>query len=419
MKSNVAIVPFWHRLRAITLYPLQSAALFTLVGLTACRLLQLLPFGWVFAFLISVALYKYAVAVLQRTADGHMEPPEVSLESDATGRMQIWLQVAFVIFLIGGFMAFGLVGGIIIAVLLALAVPAATISLALDGNFFHALNPMTCIAIATRIGWPYIAVTVLYAVIIISQANAAALMAPILPPVLAMLVSYFFSQWGVLVAFHLMGYLIYQYHEELGYEAQTPKLLRDPNRDPDQDVLDAAELNVQQGDPLAAEQLIAHQLRSRGGTPAVHAQYRKLLKLRGDKAALTQHGRDYINVLMAQGNEKPALELARDCLAIDHDFVLAEPGLVAPLARRAADTGQSQLAVKLLAGFHRKYPTHADVVPNALLAARLLTDKLGREDEARAMLREVRHLNNAHPQCAEMDAYLVFLDNLAAPAPRG
>ena len=418
MNSSSAITPFWHRLRAITLYPLQSAALISLIGLTACRLLSLLPFGWVFNFLVSVALYKYAVAVLQRTADGHMEPPEASLESDSTGRLQIWLQVAFVIFLIGGFMAFGLVGGILFAILLALAVPAATISLALDGNFFHAINPMTCLAIATRIGWPYLAVTALYAVIIVSQINAAALMAPILPAVLAMLVSYFVSQWGVLVAFHLMGYLIYQYHEELGYEAQVPKLHRAGDRDPDQDVLDAAEQQVQQGDPLAAEQLIAQQLRARGGTPAVHAQYRKLLKLRGDKTALSQHGRDYINVLMAQGQEKLALELARDCLAMDPDFALAEPGQVSPLARRAADTGQAQLAVKLLSGFHRRYPSHADVVPNALLAARLLADKLGREDEARSMLRDVRHAHNGHPQREEMDAYLVFLDNLA-PSPRG
>jgi hypothetical protein len=418
MKPTEAIVPFWHRLRAISLYPLQSAALLSLVALTLCRLLTFLPFGIVINFLVSVGLYKYAVAVLQRTANGHMDAPEISTDSDSSGRGQIWLQVVFVLLLIGGFAFLGPVGGSICALILGLAIPAATISLAMDGNFLHALNPLTWMAIATRIGWPYLAVTVLYAVIVISQANATALLAPFMPPVLDVLVSYFLSQYGVLVAFHLMGYMIYQYHEELGFEASAPLARRDANSDPDQDVLDDAEQLVQNGDPRAAEQMIERRLRVRGGTPAVHAQYRKLLKLSGDVDALSRHGRDYLNVLMAQGNEKAAFELARDCFASNPDFTFSEPGQVAPLARRAADTGQTQLAVNMLRGFDRNHPQHPDVVPNALLLARLLTDKLNQEGEARTMLTNVRRANQSHPQCAEMDSYLSFLNNLAMPTSR-
>jgi hypothetical protein len=193
---------------------------------------------------------------------------------------------------------------------------------------------------------------------------------------------------------------------------------RDANRDPDQDLLDEAEQLVQNGDARAAEEMLERQLRARGGTPAVHAQYRKLLKLRGDAAALSRHGRDYINVLMAQGNEKGALELARDCYAADPEFRLPDAGQIAPLARRAAETGQAALAVKMLSGFNRLYPQHPDTVPNALLLARLLTDKLNQEGEARAMLTEVRRANEGHPQCADMDAYLSFLNNLAMPVSR-
>jgi hypothetical protein len=417
MTSSDTITPFWHRLPQITRYPLQSAAVVTLLVLTVSHLVEYLPFGGILDLLVWFAAYKYAVAVLRRTADGRMDAPEVSWEDESAGRQQIFLQIMFVLMALFGFAVLGPVGGTLLAIGLGLAMPGAAMSLAMDGDFWNALNPLTWIAIATRIGWPYVAVALLCIVIGISEANAEALLA-FLPPVLDVLVFSFLAQYALLVAFHLMGYLIYQYHEQLGHEIAAPLHRRTLASDPDQALLDDAEQLVRDGNAQEAEQLLGNQIRRLGGSATMHGQYRKLLKLRGDTAALSQHGRDYIGVLMAQGQDKPALELARDCLAQDSGFTVANPAHIGPLAQRAADTGQARLAVTLLADFHRRHPKHADIPANSLLAAKIMADKMGQDREAHALLSDTRRDFNDHALRPEMEAYLSFLGNLNQPTAR-
>ncbi|MFT3807235.1 hypothetical protein [Arenimonas sp.] len=412
MNPQAPIVPFWHRLREISLYPLQGAALVTLVSLTIARLVHYAPFGWLLNLLIWFAFYKYAVTVLRRTADGRMSAPEVSWEGEDSGWLQVMLQFVFVVFAAIGFLAFGVAGGTLVAIVLSIALPGATMSLAMDEDFLKAINPLTWVAIATRIGWPYLAVAGLCLVISFSEANAQVVVEK-LPPVLNVLVFYFIAQYAALVTFHLMGYLIYQYHEELGHEIEAPAARRSLSSDPDQALLDQAESLVREGQTQQAEDLLGAQIRQRGGTPAVHLQYRRLLKLRGDAAKLSAHGRDYIAILLAQQQEKIALDIARDSLAGDPGFVLAQPEQVNVLAQKAVQLGQSQLALQLVGGFHRRYPRHADVAPNALLEARLLADKLGRDRDALTLLAETRDAFIGHPLRSEMETYRSFLESLA------
>jgi hypothetical protein len=415
--SNPPITPFWMRLREISLYPFQGAAFATLAVLTLARLVNYVPFGWLLNLLVWFALYKYAVAVLRATADGHMEAPEVSVDDESAGRLQIALQIVFVLMGAIGFAALGPVLGMVLAVVLGLAMPGATMSLAMEGDFWNALNPLTWVSIVSRIGWPYVAAALLCLVIIGSQMNAQALV-DFLPPVVDVLVFYFIAQYAVLVAFHLMGYLIYQHHEELGHEVAAFVERRSANADPDQNLLDQAEHLVREGQPEEAEKLLGGQIRRLGGSAALHGQYRRLLKLRGDSEALTEHGRNYINVLMAQEQEKRALELARDCLADDPSFTLAMPAQVSLLAKRAADMGQAKLALDLLKGFHERHKRDPDVAANALMAARLMVDRFGQDKEARALLQETAAHFTDPALAAERDAYMRFLDGLAAPAAR-
>lgn len=412
MSLQAPITPFWLRLREISLYPLQGAALVTLVSLTVARLVYYAPFGWALNLLIWFAFYKYAVTVLRRTADGRLEAPEVSWEGEDSGWLQVVLQFVFAVFAAIGFLALGPKGGVLVVILLSIALPGATMSLAMDENFGRAINPLTWVEIATRIGWPYFAVVALCLVINISEANAQVVVEK-LPPVLNVLVFYFIAQYAALVTFHLMGYLIYQYHDELGHEIEAPLVRRSLSSDPDQALLDQAEHLVREGQTQQAEDLLGGQIRQRGGTAAVHQQYRKLLKLRGDMKTLSAHGRDYIAILLAQQQDKVALDIARDSVSADPGFALAQPEQVSVLAQKAAQLGQSQLALQLVTGFHRRYPRHADIAANALLEARLLADKLGRDRDALALLEETRGAFIGHPLRSEMETYRSFLQSLA------
>jgi len=412
------IVPFWNRLREISLYPAHTGAMTTIIVLALCHLLDFLPLGilgWLIDLLIWVALYKYAFECLRATANGRLEPPEIAVSvDDSLGWSQIWLQVAFFVFNLFAFILLGPVGGAIVAIFLALALPGAIMSLAMDENLGLALNPATWIAVMTRLGWPYMAVAGLYFLFGVSQRYAQAMVVPFLPTFLSVIVFHFITNYVVVATFHLMGYLIYQYHDEIGYEpAVAETALRRAADDPDQRFLDEAAERVRDGKPEAACDLISTQLRGRGGSEAMHSQYRKLLALLGRRDEQLRHGREWITILLAQDKDRRAVDVTRECLELDPAFELAEPDEVTRVARKAVDVGATQVALKLVSASYKRHPKHADVPQNCLLAAKLLAERMGKEDTARKLLDQVLQAFPQHPLKDEVAAYRKFLDKLA------
>jgi hypothetical protein len=415
--ASAEIVPFWNRLREISRYPAHPAALTTIGVLALCHLVADLPFGFVLDVLVWVALYKYAFECLRATADGRMEPPEVAIAvEDSLGWDQIKLQVVFVLFNVGAFLLLGPVGGAIVSILLAFALPGAIMSLAMDQNLLLALNPATWLAVATRLGWPYVAVAALYFLFNVSQRYAQALVVPILPPVLAEIAFYFITHYVVVATFHLMGYLIYQYHEEIGYEpAPPPQPLSRATADPDQSLLDEAAQLVRDAKPEAAADMLGQAIRGRGGSEKMHLQYRKLLALLGRRDEQLRHGREWIDVLLAQDKDKRAVDIARECLDIEPAFELSNPDDVARLAAKAVDTGSTQVALKLVSTYIRTHPKHRDVPRNALLAAKVLAERMGKDDVARKLLDQVKERFQNDALLPEIAAYQAFLETLGAP----
>lgn len=418
--NNPDIVPFWNRLDQISLYPAKGGALATVFVLSLCQIFTLLPMGWIIRLLLWVAIYKYAFECLRASANGRLEPPDVSYTvDDSLGWAQIWLQVAFVVFNVLGFLLLGPVLGTVIAIVLAVALPAAVMALAMDENLGHALNPATWIAVMSRFGAPYFAVAALYFVFNISQAQAQALVLPFLPPVVSNVVLAFITFYVIVATFHLMGYLIYQYHDEVGYvpEPVQAPLRRPAQADPDQATLDEAAELVRDGEVDAARTHIAEQLRSRGGTEALHTQYRKLLALGGHLDEQLRHGREWISILLGQDKDRRAVDVARECLELDPAFQPSSPDEVSRIAHKAVESGNSQVALRLLSGFHKRHPKHADIPKNYLLAAKLLTERMGKDQEARGLLDQlIDHYPN-HPLAGEIAAYRKFLDTLA-PKPK-
>jgi hypothetical protein len=416
--SSEPIVPFWQRLREISLYPTQSGALITLVVLSLARLLGLLPgVGMLLNLLVMVALYKFAFEVLRATANGRMEPPEDALNmEESVGRQGVILQAAFIVLaFLGYFVSFLLLGeagmllGSCIAVLLLFGWPGAAMSLAIDQNFWHALNPGTWIQIMGRLGWPYFLAFGLMAVIFISAANAQAMMSGFLPLIIGLPVFHFLSGYALLATFHLMGYLVWQYQDELGYTPDKAPALPTRGGDPDQFILDEAAQMVRDGETDMAVEALRSQLRERGGTEAVHTQYRKLLRFKGDKTELIRHGKEWLPMLLAQDKEKAAVELCRELVELDPAFVLADAESNARLGKRAAQLGHAQLALRLINGFHKRHPKSAEIPAMYLLAARLLSERMGKDAEATALLTQIRSAYPNHELLPEIDALLKLI----------
>ncbi len=418
--TDQPIVPFWQRLSEITLYPAKPAAMITIGVLALARLLGLLPglAGWLLDLLVTVALYRFAFEVLRATANGRMEPPEGMGETaQSSGWLAIWLQLIFIIAAVLLIVLLGWIG-LALCVVMLVGYPGAVMSLAIDQNLGHALNPGTWIQIMTRLGWPYFVAFGLILVIFISAGNAQAWLVKLLPLAIGLPVFYFISGYALIATFHLMGYLIWQYQDELGFTPETAPVLKlHRNADTDQYILDEAAQMVRDGETdMATEALQAH-LRERGGTEAVHTQYRKLVRLKGDRNELVRHGREWLPVLLAQDREKTAVELCRELTDLDPAFVVTDAESNARLAQRASTLGHAQLALRLINGFHKRHPKSADIPAMYLLAARLLSERMGKDVEAKSLLTQIRGAYPNHALIPQIDALMKLIDSVSAKKP--
>jgi tetratricopeptide (TPR) repeat protein len=418
LQISEPIVPFWLRLRAISIYALRSHALATIALLAVCRLLTFLPaVGWLIGLALWVGIYKYGFEVLRASANGRLDPPLGGMTVDESlGWSALRLQAGFIVLNVLGYLLLGPVGGAIVSLILAFGFPGMMMSLAMDENVLHALNPSTWLQVMARLGWPYFVAAALCLVINASMANVQAFLAPYMPIFIAVIVFYLLANYALITTFHLMGYLIYQYHDELGYVVEETVPVRRATDDPDQALLDQASGFVQAGNPDAATELLRGHLRERGGSDTVHTQYRKLLRLSDNKDELLKHGRDYISALLAQEKDKRAVEIARECAEIDPAFTPAQPEQVSQLAQKAASLGLTQVAIRLLSGFHKRYPKSKDIPQNYLLAAKLLHERMGEDRQAQALLQQLKTAYPDHPLRPEIDAQLDLIERMLPAA---
>ncbi|RXR05173.1 hypothetical protein [Pseudoxanthomonas composti] len=382
--------PFWQRLPSIMSSPLRGAALYTMLALTALSLLALLPgpIGMIFALMTWLGIYKAAFDILRNTADGFMDAPEVAQGELIDGA--VLRMLALMILMIALVVALAiLVSPILALVAMVLCVfmqPGAVISLAMDGSLRRAANPMVSLGLAVRIGWPYLAAFGLLFVIQASAATARHWLGNVMPPVLGDVVLMLVSIWALFATFHLMGYLVYQYHEELGYSPAAHARVDFQRDAPDQRLLDEAEGHVREGRLDTALEVLRADVRSRAVGLPVHELYQRLLAKSGLAGERAEHARYFLGQLLAEKQDRRALALLRESLEADADFVPLTQEQATHLVERARQSGQSQLTVDALHAMLRAWPRAPEFSQWSLDAALLLAERFGRDDQARALL---------------------------------
>jgi len=380
--------PFWTRLRRFPLYPLHGTALLALVTLTLCTLSSLIPgMGWLLSLVTWAAIYGYAFDILRHTADGRMEAPElVNASRDGSVWRLLAMMIALIVVVALAFAFGGLALGLLVLVAVVLLQPGFVISLAMDGSLRRALNPAVAVALATRIGWPYLAAFGVLFVMQASMLTASRWAKGLLPPVLDELALAAITIWGLFATFHFMGYLVYQYHEVLGYEPDAHNdldLIRDA---PDQRLLEDAELHIREGRNDTALEILRGEVRSRAVGLEVHALYQRLLASSHRSEQRLEHARQYLTALLQAGQDRQALALLREALQADPDFVPLTVEQACQLAARAQLTGQAQLQVDLHLAMLKAWPSAPEAPRWALDTALLLAERFGRDAQASALL---------------------------------
>lgn len=426
-----AITPFWHRIPAMFAYPLRMGPLVTMISLSAATFLGIFPlYGWFLYLIPWFFFYRYAYEILQNTADGRMEPPEAPINQAGGGL--VWKQLAM--FVIVGLVLAGigrLAGGAMVifaALFFLVGLPAAIMRLAVTESLTDSINPVAWIRIMAGTGWGYL---IMLAFLFLLSAGSALVGARLtssgISPYLALPVGSFVQMYFTLIMFHLIGYVLYQYHENLGYElpesvqeslAPAPQATGNGKR-VQQEAETPTQVRVrilmQEGQPEKAVDVLAEKLRTEGGEVAEHNQFRKLLAMTRDRDLQLRHGRHFIGVLLDRGMAARAAEVAGECLAIDADFEPEAPEQVRKLAQAAEENRNPRLALKLTNGFGKRYPGHSDIPANYFLAARVLSEQLDRDEQAQGILKQVLSKYEDDALAPEMRRYLDVLGRVATP----
>ena len=408
--------PLSERWPQILRYPLHPAALSTLVALAVAHLVIYVPvFGIFLDLLVWAALFKYAFEVLRWTANGRDTAPEVSLTvSDGIGGYAVLLLILVEVLLVFVGLWFGAVAALIVGLLLMFAMPAMMMILALEEGMVRALNPLAWLMLGERIGRPYLLLVGFFCAALIVQSIVAIAIGMVLPGLIAIPLIYGVVNYLMITNFHLIGLVIHDHRDELGYSGHLELSDEVPYTDPSRMTLDVARARAASGDTRGAAALLHAEIVEHPEQLPLHDEYRHWLRQDDNKAELVSHGKMVIPVLLAANQDRRAIVIARECQVLDPAFALDQATDITRLASAAADAGQTQVALGLLAGFHKRFRNHPDIGRNYLLAAKLWAERMNKEMQARAMLHQIKLTLPNDPMIPQVDAYLAFLDKLAA-----
>jgi hypothetical protein len=407
------------RLPEVLAYPLKTDCLIVIGIYVACSLVLLLP-GIIIQLLklgLLAYLYRYCANVMQHTAMGNLDPPEhISRASDGAGWAQVWM--ILLLFVIAFFMVRMLGGvGVGLAMMILIAMPAISMSLAMDDDFFGALNPAKIVQLIAAVGSPYWVLVIFSALILVCQGFLAVWLSA-LPSILMEPLYNAISAYCSIAGFFLMGLILHQSAEKLGIEQNdTPDQTLTQRRvaqDPDQAVLDEVNQLAASGQVEKAAIDLGLHIKARGGSNLVHQRYRELLYAWNVPNKLLEHGKTWLSALIAQEKHTEAVALYQENLKLDAQFRPSLDEEFLPLAQALAKS-DARAALVLLNGFQTRFPKSKQIAPTLLFAAKVFAEQLHQIAPAQKILQWLQTHITSPSQLPAIHEYAAFVARLSTP----
>lgn len=407
------MVPFWHRLSSIFLYPFQLTPLILTAVLSL--LAALFPTSILVSICVWVIMMKYAYAVLIETGRGSLTAPAVNLEMINQDVMQV-LKQYLVFALLGG--GVGLVAGfsplaaIGLAVLVIACLPMILMMLVSTNSVLQALNPMLFAPLIFRIGWPYL---LMYLFLVFFLGAPAALFAylpvEVIPPILYAFVISFVSQCYTIMSYHLMGYVLLQYHDRIGYavdyeyfiENQGRKAKRVP-KSAEEDLKTGLAILVKNGKYQEALEKLLPFVKQKDPDWELSEKFYQLLAMAGEHERALRYSVRHFEVLVKNNRKKQAIELFPKITASP----TAPPGAesVFTMAGWCEEMNDFKSALAAYAYFTKHFKKHY-LLPEVYFKLAMLFHEKGRKsDKAKQILRGIIKAFPSHDLTPKAAQYL-------------
>lgn len=255
------VEPFWNRLGQFNSYPFQAGSksfllIYAIAALVVGFLADLIPIflvGLILKLALFAILISYIFSVLSRTAKGNFEAPKydqtITYDGDGMTVKVIWL---FIILLGLGYVftrSFGFTGLVLYQVAVSFFIPAILVTLGMSKHLSSALSPTQIFGTIFSIGFPYLILVAFTALIMFSLAFATGWIEYWLPDPVVFLLTKTIEAFFYIMLFHMLGYVVYQYHAELGYGVDVEQLATNENiqMSPEVRALAHADVYIQEG----------------------------------------------------------------------------------------------------------------------------------------------------------------------------
>lgn len=419
------IRPFWQRIHHFFLYPLQFPPLLFMLSLIFISVIfNELPADKVpFSILIEIAMFmlfiKYAYVVLEHTAQGYLRAERIQVKM-LTENLETPFKQLFIVFLFLIFLSelVALENDILLYTGLfvtALVFPASVMVLAVEHRFFRAINPVRLLEVIHRIGGAYFVMCLYILLLLVGAMELTNLMVEYLPTSIYMPGGNFIVMYFILVMFNMMGYVIYQYHERLGYSieqeySETGDYESWPHET--EPALRELEILFHEGKLDEVRKRLISMIQEHPGNMQYRERLHRLLLKSGDMEGLRNYSADYLTRLILEERPSDAIRVFSDCYKLDKSFKFGSGRQRFIMAQLLHKNRQSRAALNLLTNLHVDFPGY-DGIPDAyLLVAKIMCENFNEDEKAHQVLEFLINKYPAHPRMPQVKEYMKIISGL-------
>jgi tetratricopeptide (TPR) repeat protein len=264
--------------------------------------------------------------------------------------------------------------------LVSLLLPGMLMTLAIENSMTQALNPVALVRLALSIGWPYFLTVGLFLLLNGGAGTVMGLFGQALPAGARAFLGGLSQHYFWFVNMHLLGYLVYQYHERVGF---SPDALAEQD-DGWGDVLAPVEEHIEAGQyEAAADRLKAMLPEYPDHAIWLRQKRHTVLKLTERTNQLLDNGGKLLAALVDANRMREATEVYIDLTDIDPGVRPGRETDYEPLLDMLVQRGEYQRAVRMANGFHKDFPGSQSIPPLYLQVARIFLEFLDQPAKAR------------------------------------
>jgi tetratricopeptide (TPR) repeat protein len=422
------VTPFWKQLPHFLSYPLKSATLgfIVLIGIITGLAHYFLTFNAISTALSFLPVYLvcligvliYCNNVFQKTRKGDLTPPFTDISMEGIPWPVLKQTTLFLILHLLGYSAITLMGPVVGLAAYEFAkflTPAMFLLLLVNNSLISAINPLLIFLLIKKIARSYLLIYLIFSVLLHLVLASVFILGrfdfalPLVPILFYSLLWYF-----LVIIYHLFGYVLLQFNEELGVSIDYITFLRFVDKahidqritiDP---LYNDAYLLVSQRKPDKALELIRDECKDGFTNPDLAQLYLKLLDIQDENDRLRWVAGPITDLLLSKGHVKEAVNLFLRSLK-DQPLVFPQADSLYKLNHLFVRNDKQDEAFQCSELLISKYPDSVHAPELHLKCAGISITRLKDRKKAAGLLNRFLKLYPDHPRSGEAHKMIAWL----------